>query len=426
MAGKKIFCLHMDNVKTSVAYLFFRPLLDIADRLPSSRSCPRLTDIDWLQTGVRRVLSACDSGLDFLSQLAFSDLGEIGRSHFFETLKSTRRLSLCQEAARLTHDHLASVAPDRLASIRSLEGFAVFAGDGHWHAAAAHDPRRSGKKHAVGHLYGLDLRHNALFHLQAADQKKRLKEHDMSGLKRTAIEDLRRGAPTGKKVLWIWDRAGIDFRQWYRWKQGSGIYFLSHAKENMRPEILCEHPWDRADAANSGVLSDREVSTSQGVSVRQIIYTDPATGGEFTFITNLPTSIPPGVVAQLYRMRWDAEKVFDELKNKLGEDKGWASSATAKAMQASFLCMAHNLIEAESIRLERDYGVRNVAEYRRKEKRLEKEMKRANGPLPELHVRLQRLTQHSVKFIRWLRYHLWKTTSLHDALPQLRNLYARL
>ena len=416
----------MDNANTSVAHLFFRPLLDIADHLTSSRSCPKLADEDWLQTGVRRVLSACDSGLDFLSQLAFSDLGEIGRTHFFETLKSSRRLSLCQEAAHSIHDHLASAAPDRLALVPSLEGFEIFAGDGHWHAAAAHDPKKSGKKHAVGHLYGLDLRHNALFHLQAADQQNKLKEHDMSGLKRTAIEDLRRGAPKGKRVLWIWDRAGIDFRQWYRWKQGSGIYFLSHAKENMRPETLCEHPWEQGDAVNNGVVSDREVSTSQGVSVRQVIYTDPATDREFTFITNLPRSIPPGVIAQLYRMRWDAEKVFDELKNKLGEKKGWASSPNAKAMQASFLCMAHNLIEVESLRLEREHDVKNVAEHKRKKKRLAKERKKAKEPLPELYVRLQRLTQHSVKLIRWIRYHLWKETSLEEALPQLRTLYAKL
>ena len=160
--------------------------------------------------------------------------------------------------------------------------------------------------------------------------------------------------------------------------------------------------------------------------MRQVIYTDPATGRGFTFITNLPRSIPPGVIAQLYRMRWDAEKVFDELKNKLGEKKGWASSPNAKAMQASFLCMAHNLIEVESLRLEREHDVKNVAEHKRKKKRLAKERKKAKQPLPELYVRLQRLTQHSVKLIRWIRYHLWKETSLEEALPQLRTLYAKL
>jgi hypothetical protein len=34
--------------------------------------------------------------------------------------------------------------------------------------------------------------------------------------------------------------------------------------------------------------------------------------------------------------RW--QKVFGELKNKLEEGQAWASSATAKTMQAQFLC----------------------------------------------------------------------------------------
>jgi hypothetical protein len=41
-----------------------------------------------------------------------------------------------------------------------------------------------------------------------------------------------------------------------------------------------------------------------------------------------------------------------QVKNKLGETKAWASSATAKAMQAHFLCLAHNLMilcEAELV-----------------------------------------------------------------------------
>jgi len=136
-----------------------------------------------------------------------------------------------------------------------------------------------------------------------ADQKKKLKEHDMSALKRTEPEDLRRGAPKGRKVLWIWDKAGIDFAQWHKWKRANGIYFLSLAKKNMRPETLAEWNWDPESPVNRGVLSDREVSTTAHVSIRQVRYHDPSKDTEFTFITNLPTSVPPGVVAQLYRMR---------------------------------------------------------------------------------------------------------------------------
>ena len=416
----------MNQSKESLAHHFFDPLYSVFPKLRSVRACPSLPDKAWLEVGIRRVISSSDSGRDFLSQLVFSALPEISLTHFFETLKSKRRLQLCREAATKIFSHLTSVTHDRLSSLRSLDGFDIYAGDGHWHAAASHDRKSNGKKYAIGHLYGLDLRHNALHHLQMADGTNKLKEHDMAALKRTEIEALRRGAPKGRKVLWIWDKAGIDFQQWYRWKHGSAVYFLSHAKDNMRPETLGEYAWCQIDPINKGIISDREVSTSQGVSIRQVIYCDPLTGKDFTFLTNLPASIAPGIVAQLYRMRWDAEKVFDEIKNKLGEKKGWASSENAKAMQATFLCITYNLLEASSIQLEEKYGITNLAEIDRKAKCLHKEIIKSKACPPPLYLRLQRFTQHSVKLIRWLRYHLWNGTSLNQALPQLEQIYSKL
>ena len=37
----------------------------------------------------------------------------------------------------------------------------------------------------------------------------------------------------------------------------------------------------------------------------------------FSFLTSEYT-LPPGVIAHLCRLRWEIEKTFDELKNKLG------------------------------------------------------------------------------------------------------------
>ena len=104
----------------------------------------------------------------------------------------------------------------------------------------------------------------------------------------------------------------------------------------------------------------------------------------FSFLTSEYT-LPPGVIAHLCRpvrlrsghpLRWEIEKTFDELKNKLGETKAWASSATAKAMQAHFLCLAHNLMILCEAELARVHGVRNEAEITRRAHRLEKEEKR--------------------------------------------------
>ncbi len=77
-------------------------------------------------------------------------------------------------------------------------------------------------------------------------QIERNKEHDMRALKRQGIVTLRQGAAKGRKALYIWDRAGIDFRPWFKWKE-NGIYFLSREKENMKLKIVGIHPFDGAN-----------------------------------------------------------------------------------------------------------------------------------------------------------------------------------
>jgi len=78
----------------------------------------------------------------------------------------------------------------------------------------------------------------------------------------------------------------------------------------------------------------KSVATSVGVTVRRVIYQDPETGTNYAHLTNLPPTIPPGIVALLNKSRWDVEKVFDEFKNTLGEINSWASTANAKTCQA--------------------------------------------------------------------------------------------
>ena len=123
--------------------------------------------------------------------------------------------------------HYSAVKP-----FEALKKFDIYAGDGHWHRSASHDQRKDGKKWAVGHFYSLDLPSHAMGHLEMADEIHRNHEHDMRALKRQSLEALRQNAPKGRKVLYTWDSASIDFEQWEQWKRG-GVYFLSRAKENM-------------------------------------------------------------------------------------------------------------------------------------------------------------------------------------------------
>jgi hypothetical protein len=58
----------------------------------------------------------------------------------------------------------------------------------------------------------------------------RKRERNTRALKRLDIETLRQSAPKGRKVVYVWDKAGIDFLQWFKWKHAGGIYFVSRDK----------------------------------------------------------------------------------------------------------------------------------------------------------------------------------------------------
>lgn len=278
---------------------------------------------------------------------------------------------------------------------------------------------------AVGHFYSLNLRTHTLRHLAAG---RGLHEHDMSALKRIKPKGLRQGVPKGRRVLIIYDKAGIDFGYWQRCRQECAVYFLSRVKENMVYDWIESVEWDRSDARNHGVTEDRRVMTRQGQLLRIVCYTDPRDGQSYEFLTNL-MDLPPGVIVELYRRRWEAEKVFDQIKNKLQEKKAWASSLVAKEAQAQLVAITHNLLIGYERRLETRHAITNQAEDRRRAKRTDAAQKKcaeAGQRLSELVLQAQRATQRSVKFVRWLRQSIRDRIAESAAVPRLKALYASL
>ena len=139
--------------------------------------------------------------------------------------------------------------------------------------------------------------------------------------------------------------------------------------------------------------------------------------------------LPAGVIVELYRRRWEAEKTFDEIKNKLGEKKAWATSLVAKEAQAQFIAITHNLLLLYEQKLETEHGVTNQAEDARRAKRIKvavAECKKAGQSLSSLVARARRATQRSVKFVRWVRQAIRDQAAEAVAVLRLRNLYAAL
>jgi hypothetical protein len=314
---------------------------------------------------------------------------------------------------------------DRLADIPELARYACFAADGHWHKAATHDLRHKGTKMAVGHFYSLNLRTHTLRHLAAGEG---LHEHDMSALKRIKPKGLRQGVPQGTRVVTIYDKAGIDFGYWQRCRQECAVYFLSRVKENMVFEWVEDRPWDKSDARNQGVILDCTVKSRDGHRLRLVLYQDALSGKVYEFLTNEP-DLPPGIIAELYRRRWEVEKVFDEVKNKLGQKKAWGSSLVAKETQALMIVLTHNLLLGYEQHLEQRHDVNNTAEDQRRSQRINSVQQACAGRGPSLSslvLLARRATQRSVKFIRWLRQALRDRLAEALAVARLKALYAAL
>jgi hypothetical protein len=248
----------------------------------------------------------------------------------------------------------------------------------------------------------------------------------MSALKRIKPKGLRQGVPKGRRVLMIYDKAGIDFDYWKRCRRECALYFLSRAKENQVLEWVESTAWDHTDPRNGGVMEDMRVKTRQDHALRLICYRDPLTGKAYEFLTNEP-DLPPGVLVELYRRRWDIEKVFDILKNKLGETKAWGTSLASRTTQAQFLMLTHNLLLLYEQALEERHGVANHGEDRRRLQRLKSRVAavaKAGETLSTLRRRALRATQYSVKFLRWLRAAIREQLAETPAVLRLKTLYA--
>jgi hypothetical protein len=402
---------------------FFQPLAGLVATSPHRYPCPEYSDEDWLRLGIQRVLERVESGRAFLQEHGPRFDYQPTRANYFAAQNSPRRLDLVRDVNRrlLARAQL----PDQLAEFPELQNYQCFALDGHWHRAATHDPRHAGTKMAIGHCYSLDLRGHQLRHLAAGEG---LHEHDLSVLKRIKPSGLRHDVPKGQRVLLVYDKAGIDFAYWKRCQRECAVYFISRVKEGMVYDWLADRPVDPQDPRQRGVTADRQIMTREGQLMRIIAYTDPATGQAYEFLTN-EMDLPAGLIAELYRRRWDVEKVFDELKNKLGEQKAWGTSLVAKATQGQLVALTHNLLLLYEARLERDHGVNNTAEDQRRQERhreLKQAARQTGSQLTTLRTGLRRATQRSVKFLRWLRHALRENLTEAAALPRLTQLYASL
>lgn len=229
--------------------------------------------------------------------------------------------------------------------------------------------------------------------------------------------------PVGKKIIYAYDPAIVDYNLWYRWKKSKAIYIITREKDNSAFMILGHNEsFDVNDPRNIGVLSDDYIGPSNGHQLRRMTYQDPVTGKIYKYITN-QMDIPPGLIAYIYKLRWDVEKIFHEFKRKLEERKAWGDDSAAKEQQANCIALAHNLMIIFEREIKEEEGIIDEKSLRKREARLLKDIQKAQeaGRKPNpLVIECSRITERSLQFIRWLRVALKRNSLWVDDICTLK------
>lgn len=307
------------------------------------RSCPSLSDHQLFQDGIQRVLSQAESGRCFLQELMDIDDRSIARQTFFDALHSSRRLNVICDFANQFERLAAWIGkdsmPDQLAEYPELDGLDIYAVDGHSIEHASHACKTvKGAQRPSSMLYRVNMRSGLLAVIGHQPDTACGHSHETTVLK--SMVDMRL-----PNTLFVGDRAYVDTCYWLKAKRNKGILLVTQLKSNMILMSKVPLDFDASDPINTGVTGFYMITFNNTAGHMLLTeYTDPETGKSYSFITTLDRRVRPGVVAWLYKLRWNIEKVFDVLKNRLREIKAWACSENAQTMAGFFVVSAYNFI----------------------------------------------------------------------------------
>jgi hypothetical protein len=119
-------------------------------------------------------------------------------------------------------------------------------------------------------------------------------------------------------AFYVLDRGYLDFQRLYRFVH-AGAFFVTRTKAGIRFNRLASLLVDKS----TGVRSDHLVRLTLQRSaehypdrLRRVSYKDPETGKVLVFLTN-NFDLPPLLIAQLYKCRWQVELFFKWIKQNL-------------------------------------------------------------------------------------------------------------
>jgi hypothetical protein len=411
-------------MKLLVRDAFLQPALDLLPTLDHHRDGLDFSDAEFVTLGIRRVNSYHPSGRAFLQSARQCDVTDVSLKAYFGAASSLRRLAMLHEL-NTPLSQMIVPACDRFAVFPEVAGRDILALDGHDVERGSHEPpatMASGRREAPDTVTGVFLRNLRSGAARVLAQTEG-HQHEWAAVKERPWSDFL-WQPQAKGTILVIDPVAVDFEFLRGAKFKGGFTVITRTKQNLVVREARPLEWDKQDPRNQGVLSDERVRFGEPGEFRRIRYQDPESGEIYEFLTT-EFHLPPGVIAQLYRLRWDIEKFFDGCENLLAEKRAWGAGPVPAQVQNEFLVLAHNLMLLLSGRLESEEGIRDQKVEIKYEAALQQRELTAerNGRTVSPWVKeLRRATRWSSQFTRWLQdaiVHGWNWT---DGVAKLRPL----
>ena len=162
-------------------------------------------------------------------------------------------------------------------------------------------------------------------------------------------------------AIYVMDRAYLDFQRLYQLHQCSAI-FVTRSKTNTGLRRIYSHKVDKS----TGVRSDQTVALTGFYSkkdypekLRRIRYLDAEKARSFIFLTNQFT-LPPLIIAELYRYRWRVEIFFKWIKQHLRIKSFYGTSENAVKTQVWIAISTYVLVAIMKKRLKIDLSLYTI------------------------------------------------------------------
>jgi hypothetical protein len=168
---------------------------------------------------------------------------------------------------------------------------------------------------------------------------------------------------TDPNKIYVFDKGYVDYQEYKRFTDGK-TGFVTRIKENA--VYLITEEYELSDRIHSGVVKDEDivVKTKDGndLKLRKITFYDRELKRTFEFLTNL-FDMRPDLIAAFYKIRWQIELVFKQLKQNFPLKYFIGDNENAIKIQIYCALIANLLMAVIQKRVKRHWAFSNLVSF---------------------------------------------------------------